>query len=170
MLSLYRESKKLIPLKLGEVVESVEVLLQRAIRDKQIALSKDIRTDTQIAGFPAEMRQVISNLVSNAIDAVQPGGQIRITVENTQMKDSKTAVALVVRDNGSGIPESVKDKLFQPFFTTKGENGTGLGLWITQGIVSKHGGYIEVMSDNSNGDRGTTFRVVFPKLGTEIAS
>jgi PAS domain S-box-containing protein len=170
MLSLYRESKKLIPLKLGEVVESVEVLLQRAIRDKQIALSKEIRTDTQIAGFPAEMRQVISNLVSNAIDAVQPGGQIRITVENTKTKDFRTAVAVVVRDNGSGIPENVKDKLFQPFFTTKGENGTGLGLWITQGIVSKHGGYIEVTSDGSNGDHGTTFRVVFPKLGTEIAS
>jgi PAS domain S-box-containing protein len=168
MLSLYRESKKVIPLKLNEVVESVEVLLQRAIRDKDIAFSKEFLTDAQIVGFPAEMRQVVSNLISNAIDAVEPGGQIRVTIEDSRMKDSVAAVALVVCDNGSGIPRDVQAKLFRPFFTTKGENGTGLGLWITQGIVAKHGGYIEVLSNDSSPHPETTFRVVFPKLGTEV--
>jgi signal transduction histidine kinase len=114
------------------------------------------------------MRQVASNLITNAIDAVEPGGHIAVTVEDVLTKNSRPGVALVVADNGSGISKQYLAKLFRPFFTTKGENGTGLGLWITQGIVSKHNGYIEVVSDTSAERHGTTFRVTFPRLGTEL--
>jgi signal transduction histidine kinase len=170
MLSLYRESKQVIPLKLTEVVESVNVLMERRLRDKNVAFSTHFLTQAQIRAFPAEMRQVVSNLVANAIDAVEPGGEIKVTVEEGNMKDSGAAVALTVSDNGAGIPKDVQAKLFRPFHTTKGENGTGLGLWITQGIVAKHGGYIEVTSNDSPERHGTTFRVVFPRLGAEMAS
>ena len=162
MLSLYRESRKVIPLKLTEVVDSVHALMQRALRDKNIEFSKQFLTDDDILAYPAEMRQVFSNLLANAIDAVEPGGKIEVSVEESQLKDSRAAVALVVRDNGSGIANRDRPKLFRPFFTTKGESGTGLGLWIVQGIVSKHGGYIDV-SSNSDGSRGTTFKVILPK-------
>ena len=108
------------------------------------------------------MRQVFSSLLANAIDAVEPGGKIQVSVEQSQLKDSRAAVALVVRDNGSGIADRDRSKLFRPFF--KGESGTGLGLWIVNGIVSKHGGGIDV-SSNSDGSRGTTFKVILPKGG-----
>jgi len=164
ILSLYRESKRVIPVTLGEVVDSVSLLLQRPVRDKDIALSKRILTQSRISAFPAEMRQVVSNLLTNAIDAVSPGGSVEVVVEDTRFKDSQPAVALTVRDNGVGIPDENLEKLFRPFFTTKGEHGTGLGLWITHGIVSKHGGYIEVNSATNGGNQGTTFKVFFPKL------
>ena len=165
MLSLYRESKKVMPVKLPEVVESVAALLQRQLRDKSIVFTTQFRTEAQISAFPAEMRQVASNLIANAIDAVEAGGEVAVSVEDAHLKNGNAAVALAVRDNGSGISPDTIEKLFRPFFTTKGEYGTGLGLWITQGIVSKHGGYIEVASDTTREKHGTTFRAVFPKLG-----
>ncbi|MBV8051344.1 MAG: CHASE3 domain-containing protein [Acidobacteriaceae bacterium] len=167
ILSLYRESRKLIPLKLSEVLESVSLILQRPIRDKQIALSTRVLTQAPISAFPAEMRQVVSNLMTNAIDAVPTGGQIEVSIEEVPLKDSQPGVMLMVRDNGHGISHEHRAKVFQPFFTTKGENGTGLGLWITHGIVSKIGGYIEIASDTSPENHGTTFKLFFPRLATE---
>ena len=167
ILSLYRESKQVTPIRLSEVVESVSMLLQRRIRDEKITFSSKLLTEAQISAFPAEMRQAVSNLMSNAIDAAGVGGKVEVTVEESQFKDSRPAVALTVSDNGHGIAKENLPKLFRPFFTTKGEQGTGLGLWITHGIVSKHGGYIEANSRDSGDDRGTTFRVLFPKLGAE---
>lgn len=164
MLSLYRESKKVVPVKLGEVIDAVIVIMQRSVRDKQINLSTHIGTESRISAFPAEMRQVISNLLSNSIDAVGRGGQIEVVVEDAPFRDSQPGVALVVRDNGSGITKENLAQLFKPFFTTKGESGTGLGLWITQGIVAKVGGYIEVVSDTAAEKHGTTFKILFPKL------
>ncbi len=170
ILSLYRESKQVTPIKLSEVVESVSMLLQRRIRDEQITFSSKLLTEAQISAFPAEMRQAVSNLMSNAIDAAGGGGNVEVTVEDSQLKDSRPAVALTVTDDGPGIAKENLPKLFRPFFTTKGEQGTGLGLWITHGIVAKHGGYIEVASKDSGDDHGTTFRLMFPRLGAEARS
>lgn len=169
MLSLYRESKQVTPVDLAEIVESVSVLLQRRMRDKRVAFSTRKLTDSRVSAFPAEMRQVISNLLTNALDAVEPGGEVQVTVEDVVFKDSRGGVAVVIRDNGTGISEKDRAQLFRPFFTTKGENGTGLGLWIAQSIVAKHGGHIEVVSGSDAGDRGTTFRVCFPKLGADAS-
>lgn len=163
MLSLYRESKNVTAVKLPEIVDSVEGLLQSSLRKKSVQFSKHYLTQAPISAFPAEMRQVASNLILNAIDAVEPNGSITVNVEDVLTKDSQPGVALMVSDNGVGIRKEDQGKLFRPFFTTKGENGTGLGLWITQGIVSKHGGYIDVTSNTSPEEHGTTFRVVFPR-------
>jgi signal transduction histidine kinase len=170
MLSLYRESKAVVPTKLSEVVESVSLLLQRPLRDKKVEFSTRIDTEARISAFPAEMRQLVSNLVSNAIDAIEPGGKIEVLVEDAVLKDNKEGVALIVRDTGSGIAKENLPRLFRPFFTTKGENGTGLGLWISHGIVSKHSGYIEVESDRSAEKHGTSFKVIFPKLADAHAA
>lgn len=170
ILSLYRESRKVIPLKLSEVLDSVSLILQRPIRDKQITLSTRVLTQSLISAFPAEMRQVVSNLIVNAVDAVPPGGKIEVSIEDVPLNDSQPGVMLMVRDNGHGISEEHRHRLFQPFFTTKGENGTGLGLWITQGIISKIGGSIEVASDTSPGNHGTTFKIFFPRLAAEAVS
>ena len=163
MLSLYRESKRATSVKLTEVVDSVADLMQRSFRDKDIQFSKQFLTESPISAFPAEMRQVVSNLIANSIDAVSPGGRIEVRVEDATLEDSHPGVALVVRDNGTGVSKQDQAHLFLPFFTTKGENGTGLGLWIVQGIVSKHGGYIDVSSEVSGENRGTTFTITFPR-------
>ena len=131
------------------------MLLQRRIRDEQIIFSTKLLTEAQISAFPAEMRQAVSNLMSHAIDAVGAGGKVDVIVEESQLKDSRPAVALTVSDNGPGIAQENLPRLFRPFFTTKGEQGTGLGLWITHGIVVKHGGHIDVASKDSGADHGT---------------
>jgi PAS domain S-box-containing protein len=103
---------------------------------------------TVIAG---EIKQVVANLIANAIDATPSGGVVEASV--LRLDD---CVEIVVSDTGSGVSEANKKHLFEPFFTTKADVGTGLGLWVSKGIVEKHGGSITV--DDAR-EKGTTFRV-----------
>jgi signal transduction histidine kinase len=102
------------------------------------------------------LRQVFSNLVVNAIDASLHG---RITVRGRRRTiNGVPGVSILVCDQGSGIPPGIRERLFSPFFTTKQSVGTGLGLWVTRGILEKQGGSIRFRS-NSTGPTGTIFRV-----------
>jgi len=106
---------------------------------------------------PGELKQVIANLISNAIDATEPGGQIRIAVQRAGAK-----AEISVSDTGSGIEVENLAHLFEPFFTTKSDVGTGLGLWVTKGIVEKQGGTILVASSTDEKDHGTTITIALP--------
>jgi signal transduction histidine kinase len=116
-----------------------------------------------VEGYPAELRQVFTNIISNAAEAAGDGGavSVRAAAQVAHADDSgkmrQAGAVIDVVDNGPGIPLEIMDHLFQPFFTTKGERGTGLGLWVSQGIIRKHGGKLELL--NNNGSRGTTARV-----------
>jgi PAS domain S-box-containing protein len=169
MLGLYRESKEPVRVKLAEIVDSVAVLMEKRIREKSVHLVKPESHDGAVTGFPAEIRQIVSNLVSNAIDAVGTGGTVEISIADTWMKDGRPGARLCVRDNGNGISDQHMQQLFRPFFTTKGEHGTGLGLWISQGIIEKHGGYIEVESSTED-HSGTSFQIYLPNSGGEQAA
>jgi signal transduction histidine kinase len=166
MLGLYRESKQPVRVKLAETLESVVVLMESRIREKSIHLIKSQLGKGTVTGFPTEIHQIVSNLVGNAIDAVDRGGTVEISIADTWMKDGSPGVQLCVRDNGKGISDQHMQQLFRPFFTTKGEHGTGLGLWISQGIIEKHGGYIEVESSTED-PRGTSFQMSLPTSGAE---
>src|SRR5262249_2274911 len=107
-----------------------------------------------IAGSPAELREVITNLVFNAVDAMPEGGQLSVRTWNTA-----TDVYLSVADTGTGMTESTRRRLFEPFFTTKGERGNGLGLSVTFGIVQRYGGEITAESELGH---GSTFTVRLP--------
>jgi signal transduction histidine kinase len=107
-----------------------------------------------ILGNPTELREVITNLLFNALDAMPAGGEIIINVYQQQ-----NTAKLVVRDTGIGMSEEIKKRIFDPFFTTKGHGGTGLGLSVSHRIVSRHKGQIEVESEPG---RGTTFFLTFP--------
>ncbi|MCS7078843.1 MAG: GAF domain-containing protein [Chloracidobacterium sp.] len=111
-------------------------------------------TPVHIRGNPTELREVLTNLVFNALDAMPHGGEITINVY-----ESDGAGKLVVRDTGVGMTEETKQRLFDPFYTTKGLQGTGLGLSVSHNIVSRHKGRIEVESELG---RGTTFTLTFP--------
>jgi GAF domain-containing protein/CheY-like chemotaxis protein len=108
----------------------------------------------KIAGDPAELREALTNLVLNAVDAMPSGGTLTLRTSATEGQ-----VTVEVADTGTGIPEHIRQKIFDPFFTTKGPKGTGLGLSMAYGILARHSGRITVESEEG---RGTTFRLVFP--------
>lgn len=159
MLSLYREAKAPVPIDLKDLLESVLVLMERKLHDAGIQLALEMPEAIQVEGFPAELRQVFTNLIANAAEASGPGTCITICL---RASDEEGGAIVEISDRGAGIPEDVQTKLFAPFFTTKGENGTGLGLWVSRGIVKKHGGSLEVISSTDAGEHGTTMRVFLP--------
>jgi signal transduction histidine kinase/DNA-binding response OmpR family regulator len=111
-------------------------------------------TAPPVAGRPEELREVLTNLITNALDAMPGGGACRLRIET----DGDWAV-VAVSDTGVGMAEDVRGRVFEPFFTSKGPRGTGLGLAVSWGIVSRHGGTIDVESAPG---RGSTFRVRVP--------
>lgn len=163
-LSFYREAANPIPVRLEEVLDSVLELFSRQVLDKQLQVTRRYRSDGQILNFPGELRQVFSNLVLNAIDALPTEGELILSVRSCQHPQTrKRGVRVLVVDRGTGIPEHHRAKLFEPFFTTKGDKGTGLGLWVSQGIVQKQGGSMRARS-RTTGNSGTVFSVFVPSV------
>jgi signal transduction histidine kinase/ActR/RegA family two-component response regulator len=109
-----------------------------------------------IKGDPVELREVLVNMIYNAIDAMPSGGEIRLTT-----LEHRDSVVVCLSDTGTGMGPEVKQRLFDPFFTTKGKAGTGMGLAVSFGIIRRHEGSIEVDSEPG---RGTTFRISLPKV------
>jgi len=126
----------------------------------------EVQTDLQpvpaVAGNAAELREVLLNLIFNAIDAMPGGG--RLAVATRVAADG--AVLISVSDTGGGIPAELHRRIFDPFFTTKGASGTGLGLAIAAGVVERHGGHIAVFSE---GGKGSVFTVSLPPAGPQAA-
>ena len=153
----------LAPVELDRVVTEAVGLTQPRWQAEQQAKGVTIEVRTRLGGVPAvsgdaaELREALTNLLFNAIDAMPDGG--RITVEtSTQGRE----VVLVVRDTGVGMSEAVRSRCFEPFFTTKGARGTGLGLSMVYGVVQRHDGHVDVESAPA---RGTTFTLRFPVPG-----
>jgi len=174
MLGMYRESRTPVALELKPIIESVLVLLERQLAHAQIAVTSIIPDRAIVTGYPAELRQVFTNLISNAAEASAPGSTIEILARIVPAPIGRgsayphAGVAVVINDHGAGISTADLDRIFQPFFTTKGEHGTGLGLWVSQGIVQKHGGSITVESRTSPTDKGTTITVFLPRGEAEL--
>lgn len=163
MLNLYREPAAPVRIDMAELLESVLLLLHRRLANQQIAVEHSFKGSFIVEGFPAELRQVFTNLIINAADAAGYNGKIRITMAGIPAAELHGGgVEVVISDSGDGIPKSAKEKLFQPFFTTKGEKGTGLGLWVSQGIVQKHGGTIRVRENGPDTLPGAAIRIYLP--------
>ena len=165
MLSLYREAKAPIPVDIKVILESILLLLESRFLTLGVHTVTQLPDGLVILGFPAELRQVFTNLLINAAEATGTGGVVRVIAEFTPSHQviegapGQPGVCIVVEDEGPGIPPDIREKLFQPFFTTKGEQGTGLGLWVSRGIISKHGGSISLESSTDPDDHGTTVSV-----------
>ncbi len=163
MLSLYRESKAPILVDLKELIDGVLLLLERRIAQQQIQVKSEFLERCTVEGFPAELRQVVTNVLVNAIEAAGPAGKVRIRLEAAPPEEFRGAGALIeVADSGSGITDDDAERLFQPFFTTKGEQGTGLGLWVSTGIVQKHGGTIRLQNCSQEEYTGACARIYLP--------
>lgn len=152
MLGLYRESKVPVEVDLKEMLQEILLLMERRFSNDGVTVTTDMPEALSVPAFPAELRQVFSNLITNAAEAAGSHGNIKVSLCPQAGVDSsgqniQPGAVIRVTDNGPGIPEDIQRQLFQPFFTTKGEHGTGLGLWVSRGIIGKHGGTIKLESD-----------------------
>jgi PAS domain S-box-containing protein len=168
MLGLYREPKAPVEVELRELLASVLLLLDRQLKDQSVKVVRKLGESVSVQGFPGELRQVFTNLITNGADAAGPGGRVQVLLENSPT-DSRPGAIVTISDSGPGIPPELQTKLFQPFFTTKGEQGTGLGLWVSRGIVEKHGGTIELSNSSDAAFPGALVRVYLPALGPATA-
>lgn len=162
-LSFYRESQRAIEVSVSELLDDVLTLQQRSLQMGRISIEKQYSTKGYVQGFPMELKQVFMNLISNSIQAMPDGGRLRVTVNPAISKGGGTSgVQISVSDNGSGICTKDAARLFEPFFTTKSTKGTGLGLWISKGIIQKHDGTLRFRSIFLSSGKATCFRVFLP--------
>jgi PAS domain S-box-containing protein len=164
LLTFHREAQSPVPVDLTKVLESVLTLYAPQINMAGIVVTKRFDTLQPVRGFPGELRQVFSNLFINAIHSMPNGGNLILHVYESSLASDpdRKGVRVTVLDNGVGIPSGVRKNLYAPFYTTKGEGGTGLGLWVTRGIVEKHEGTIQFISSVRPGRSGTAFSVFLP--------
>ena len=139
----------------GSLIDDVLRLFVGKIRNRQIDLRIDGPREALLKGVLGQVRQVLANLISNAIDAAPMSSRISICIEEDQ-----GMIGLAVRDAGAGIPDAVRTQLFEPFFSTKGDLGNGLGLYISKEIAERHHGHISV--DSAPG-QGTTMTLWLPR-------
>jgi PAS domain S-box-containing protein len=163
-LGFYRDTTRPIEIDLNELLHSVVSLFARKMVSQKITCTLDLDHDLCIHGLQGEIRQIFSNLMVNAIDAFNfdsgvTGGAIHI--RGRHIRGPHNGVSILVCDQGSGIPASVRQRIFSPFFTTKQSVGTGLGLWVTRGFAEKHGGSIHFRT-STTAPTGTIFRVFLP--------
>lgn len=161
-LTLHRDSRTAIEFDAAKDVSLVvERYRSQALKNRVTIKPSKWSNATNTVGHPGDVRQVVTNLVGNAMDAVEPGGIIAVRVRQVSDR-GRPAVRITVADNGCGVPACVRPKLFEPFFTTKAESGTGIGLWVTKQLVEHCGGKIRMRSATQGARRGTTFSAVFP--------
>ncbi|HEV2133022.1 MAG TPA: CHASE3 domain-containing protein [Terracidiphilus sp.] len=159
-LGFYRESSRAEAIDVPELIESVLRIFSIKIAEKNITVARDFLPCAPAWGVRGEIRQVISNLLANAIEAVNQGGTISVGARPANSGEGR-AIEIGIADDGHGIAAEHLDHIFEPFFTTKSGTGTGLGLWVAKEIVERHEGSIAVQSPGSE-NRGCAFRVRLP--------
>lgn len=166
-LRFYRQSTQPTSAKLGEILDSVLLLYHARIESTRVEVVCDYAETRELMAFGGEMRQLFANLIGNAADAMPNGGRLVLRVRTGHWWNGEEAVVgvrVTVADTGNGMTEKVRRRIFEPFFTTKEATGTGLGLWVSEEIVNKHGGHISVRSRTEE-PSGTVFIVFFPYEG-----
>ena len=163
-LTFSRETSAPVRLQLAELIEEVLVLYGRRITDKSLRIVRQYESSETVTAFPGEMRQVLSNLIANAIEASEKNGRVVLRIRDARKSSDRGVRGLrfSVADNGSGISPEARKRLGEPFFTTKGHAGTGLGLWVTRSILSRYGGSLQVHSSTSEERHGTVFSMFLP--------
>ncbi len=149
----------------GPMVDDVLRLFAGKIRNRQITVRTVGERETSFCGVIGQLRQVLANLVSNAIDASPVGGHITVDILSGGPEGQE--IGFAVLDDGPGIPLEVQRRIFEPFYSTKGDLGNGLGLYISREIVERHGGHIGVVSTTG---RGAAMRVVLPAQGPPLSA
>ena len=147
-----------------ELISSALSVYQGRLVNSSVQIERRILTARAVFCFEGEIRQVLSNLIINAIDAMHPhGGRLLMrSREGTDWKTGRKGLILTVADTGSGMSPDTAARIFEPFFTTKEIGGTGLGLWVSHEIVERHGGALAVRGSQHRGHSGTVFTLFLP--------
>jgi PAS domain S-box-containing protein len=159
-LGFYRDSRIPERIDIPDVVDYVLKLYSNKIKAKNILVERDFEICPPLKGLVGELEQAISNLISNAVDAVSENGTIRISLWCIEEEDGRF-IRVMIEDDGPGIAPEHIARIFEPFFTTKKDVGTGLGLWVTKEIIDRHNGTIH-FHQNGNGLRGAAFNILLP--------
>jgi len=166
LLNYSRESRSPISVSIPEILQGTVALFTPKIRAQQIEIGTDFRSRLLVQAIPGELRQIFSNILGNAIEAVGRNGHICIRTRDTVDRHSgRSGVKIIICDDGPGIDPSIQSRLFTPFFSTKGEQGTGLGLWLSRSLVEKHDGTIDFRSSTRPHKHGTVFALFVPQSG-----
>ena len=166
-LRFYRQSTRPVESNVNELLDSVISLYEPRLRDYSIAIQRRYKDVPLLHAFEGEIRQVLANFIGNAIDAMHRHGG-RLILRSASGRDPRTGVEgvyVTVADTGCGMDAATRSRIFEPFFSTKGTTGTGLGLWVSQTIIDKHAGRIYIRSrvpQRPQAAGGTVFRIFLP--------
>lgn len=161
-LGFYRDSAQPGSVPIPQTIEDVLAVYERKVKYKSLSIERRIEAGLTLYTLQGELKQILSNLLSNAIDASREDGRIIIAARASRhFRSGVPGVRITIADNGMGMSARDKQKIFAPFFTTKKEVGTGLGLWITKDLLEKRGGQIRFRSSNS-GRSGTVMSIYLP--------
>ncbi len=170
-LGFYRDTSIPTRIDIAELVGDLVEVYRGKIANKHLYAVTRYGPSCELLGLPGEIRQVFSNILSNAIDASPNGGAIVLKV--TRCRDWKTGhgygIRVSVGDKGAGIPRSIRRYIFEPFYSTKQNLGTGLGLWVSKSLLEKHGGSLRFRSCVTPGRSGTVFSIFMPCEPSEQA-
>lgn len=163
-LRFHRQSTAETPVRMPDLMDSVLAVFKPRIDAGGLKLSRDYRKTEPVLCFSGEIRQVLSNLISNALDATPPGGRLIARLRPARRWDAQgqRGVRITLADTGKGISPEHRRRIFEPFYTTKGINGTGLGMWISKDLIEKHEGVIRFCTSARETASGTTFSVFLP--------
>lgn len=170
-LRFYREPTKAAPMRVSEIVDSVISLYQGRLKQGGIEVQARYHDDCQYVGFSGELRQVLANLIGNALDAMRHGGRLQLRVHRSRNYVTRApGLRITVADSGQGMSPETRRFVFEPFFTTKESVGTGLGLFVSKELIEKRGGTISLRSSDRRGHSGTVFSIFLPALRPASAS
>ena len=163
-LRFYRQSTNATAVRPVDLVSTVLDLYEKRLAERGVVVTRKDSMSASIVCFESEIRQVISNLARNAMDAMsKSGGRLHVrTREATQWRSGAKGVVITVADTGTGMSPDTRAKIYKAFYTTKGIAGTGLGLWISSEIVDRHHGQLLVRSRTTPGCSGTVFELFLP--------
>jgi len=168
MLGFYRPAMDMTPVDMNLLIEEAIQLVAKRSREQRVELTKELASDLpKIRASGDQLKQVLLNLMLNAIEAMPKGGTLSILTRHASDVERdipSDAIRIEVRDTGTGMDEETQKRIFEAFFSTKSERGTGLGLWVSQGIVQAHGGSMRVRSKPG---QGTAFLLTLPIAGPQ---
>jgi PAS domain S-box-containing protein len=164
-LGFYRETSIPADVDVARVLDDALTVYQSRLNGNHIEVTRNFQPVPHLHALRGEIHQVFSNLISNAIDAMQGGGHLTVSLANSQ-RCEQTGIEIVVGDDGSGISPDHLQRLFEPFFTTKLSVGTGLGLWVVKQFVEQHAGTVSVDSSTGATNHGTRFIIFLPLAAT----
>jgi two-component system, NtrC family, sensor kinase len=163
-LNFYRDTDVPVPVRLSGLLDDLTVLYTRRIAEKQIQVIRRFGEEEPLTIFPGEIRQVFSNLIANAIEANGTRGELHLRIRKSHLwcDSAISGLRITIADRGTGMSPEILRRIGEPFFTTKGQGGTGLGLWVTQSIIEqRYGGSLLVRSSTGE-HHGTVFSVLLP--------